>query len=91
MLTNPSIDNSKRLATYDLKFSSGEKQIDWEELLQHAVIRMTLLNLWFHPPIKFLFSSCDTTGFMLSQKSNDRKTFVTEHIHRYRTDEKDAW
>lgn len=65
-------------------------KIDWEKIIEYIVIRMKLLNLWFYPVIKFLVSSCDSMGFMLLQKSNDHKALITDHIHRYRTLEKDA-
>lgn len=89
MITNPITDNGKQLVTS--KFYSSKKQIDCKELLQYIVIRMKLLNLWFHPVIKFVVSSCDRMGFIWLQKSNNHKTFITDHIHRYRTLQKDAY
>lgn len=55
MLTSPITNKSKQLTTYDLEFCGREKQILWEDLLQHVIIRMTLLDLGYNPVIIFFY------------------------------------
>lgn len=85
-----SLTTARNLPLVTSKFCSSKKQIDWEELLQYIVIRMKLLNLWFHPVTKFSVCSCDRRGFLLLQKSKDDKTLIADRVPRYRTLEKDA-
>lgn len=61
-----------------------------ENVLTVHYNRDETIKSWFHQVIKFLVSSCDRPWFMFLQKSNAHKTFITDHIHRYRTLEKDA-